>query len=80
MTSYSPSSGLVSVVIPSYNREKYLRQTIESVLDQTYKQIELFVVDDGSTDNSLQIARSYEHRLTVLRHPGGSEQRSIRLY
>ena len=66
--------GLVSVIIPSYNRSKYLRQTIESVLDQTYSNIELFVVDDGSTDDSLDVARSYGERLTVLQHPNGQNK------
>ncbi len=67
-------TGRVSVIIPSYNRGKYLRQTIESVLDQTYPDVELFVVDDGSTDDSLDIARSYGNRLFVLQHPNGENR------
>jgi len=43
---------LVSVVIPSYNHEKYITESIESVVKQSYKNIELFVIDDGSKDNS----------------------------
>ena len=66
--------GLVSVIIPSYNRGKYLRQTIDSVLDQTHEQVELFVVDDGSTDNSLNIAQSYGDRLSVLQHENGENR------
>ena len=42
----------VSIIIPVYNVEKYLQRCIESVLQQTYKDIEVVLVDDGSTDNS----------------------------
>jgi glycosyltransferase involved in cell wall biosynthesis len=51
---------LVSVVIAVYNGEKYLAEAIESALAQTYRPIELIVVDDGSTDRSADIACSYE--------------------
>lgn len=50
---------LVSVIIPVFNGEKYLREAIESVLVQTYKHTEIVVIDDGSTDSSAEIARSY---------------------
>ena len=47
-----------SVIIPLYNKAPYISKAIESVLSQTYRDFELIVVDDGSTDNSLAIARS----------------------
>ncbi|MCP4705586.1 MAG: glycosyltransferase [candidate division Zixibacteria bacterium] len=62
-------AGLVSVIIPVYNRKEYLRQTIESVMQQTYTNIELLVVDDGSTDGSREIIDSYSERIIILEHP-----------
>ena len=47
-------SGLVSVLIPSYNHENYIQETIKSIIEQTYKNIELIIVDDGSKDNTFQ--------------------------
>ena len=49
---------LVTVLIPSYNHQKYIKDAILSVINQTYKNIELIVIDDGSSDDSLQIIRS----------------------
>ncbi len=51
---------LVSVIIPVYNGDRYLAEAIESVVQQTYQPIEIILVDDGSTDNSANIARSYK--------------------
>lgn len=48
-------SPLVSIVVPCYNHANYVRETIESIVNQTYKNIELVVIDDGSTDNSVEI-------------------------
>jgi glycosyltransferase involved in cell wall biosynthesis len=65
--SVHPSSGVptVSVVIIFLNAEKFLREAIESVLAQTFSDWELFLVDDGSSDGSTEIARSYARQ-----HPG----------
>lgn len=51
---------LVSVLIPAYNAERWIGMTIRSVLDQTWPNVEVIVVDDGSRDGTLQAARSYE--------------------
>lgn len=59
----APSSlPLVSVVMPNYNKGKYLRSAIESILSQTYSNLELVIVDDGSTDDSLDIIREYSDK------------------
>lgn len=50
---------LVSIIMPNYNCEKYLGETIESVINQTYKNWELIIVDDCSTDNSIQVINTY---------------------
>ena len=52
----------VTVVIPVYNGETFLKETIESVLDQTFTNFELILVDDGSTDSSLEIIHSFTDR------------------
>ena len=49
----------VSIVIPTYNVESYLRECLDSVVNQTLKDIEIICVNDGSTDNSLQIIQEY---------------------
>jgi len=53
---------LVSVIIPVYNYDRYLGEAIESVLRQTYKPLEVIVVDDGSKDQSGEVARSFADR------------------
>jgi len=56
----------VSVVIPVFNSEKFLRESIESILNQTHKNIEIFAIDDGSTDNSLGILEHYSENITII--------------
>ncbi|MCM3399455.1 glycosyltransferase [Oceanobacillus profundus] len=53
------SDSLISVVIPVYNVEDYIDECIKSVLNQTYKNVEIIVINDGSTDNSLKILENY---------------------
>jgi len=56
-----------SVLIPTYNREEHVRQAIESILAQTFRDYELFVIDDGSTDGTPQLLASYGTRVRALR-------------
>src|SRR5437870_11720 len=53
------TSGFVSVIIPNYNYAHYVSQAIDSVLAQTYPHREVIVINDGSTDNSAEVLRSY---------------------
>ncbi|WP_009632266.1 glycosyltransferase [Synechocystis sp. PCC 7509] len=64
------SPPLVSVIIPAFNSEKTIQETIESVLNQTWKNLELIVVNDGSQDATLDVIASIKDpRLTVLSYP-----------
>ena len=68
---------LVSVVVTSYNYAQFIGETIESLLAQTYKNIEIIVVDDGSKDNSVEIIKDYQSRydsVHLLTHPGGENR------
>lgn len=51
---------LVTVLVPSYNHSKYVKQCIESIVGQTYKNIELIVIDDGSTDDSVEVIKQLQ--------------------
>ena len=62
----------ISVIVPVYNTEEFLRECIDSILNQTFRDIELICVDDGSTDQSLLILRDYERadsRVKVFEQP-----------
>jgi len=61
-----PDAALVSIVIPSHNYGSYLGEAIESALGQTYQPCEVIVVDDGSTDDSRDVAAHYADRITLL--------------
>src|SRR4051812_47543003 len=57
---------LVSVIIPTYNRSMIVAEAIDSVLSQTYTNIELLVIDDGSTDDTMQVLRRYGDKVRVI--------------
>lgn len=62
---------LVSIVVPCYNHEKYVKETIESIINQTYKNIELIVIDDGSKDNSVSVIQELadKYGFTFIHRP-----------
>jgi len=60
------SNVLVSIIIPTYNRGWILKDAIESVIAQTVNDVELIVVDDGSTDHTKKILDSYNHRIKII--------------
>lgn len=74
----------VSVVVPIYNSEEYLYKCIESILNQTYRDLELILIDDGSMDKSADICREYESKDDRIRffqqkNSGASEARNLGL-
>ncbi|TIM26974.1 MAG: glycosyltransferase [Mesorhizobium sp.] len=71
-----PIDPLVSIIIPCYNGEAYIRDAIDSALTQSYPHVEIVVVDDGSTDQSGSIIHSYADRLIGIRHSNQGLPRS----
>ena len=61
----------VSIIIPIYNAEKYLEECIDSAINQTYQDIEIIAVNDGSTDNSLEVLKKYSDRIKIISKENG---------
>jgi glycosyltransferase involved in cell wall biosynthesis len=74
------SEALVSVIIPAYNADQFVGDAISSVLTQSHENLELIVVDDGSTDGTAEIAEAFgDPRLRVLRQPNSGPARARNL-
>jgi glycosyltransferase involved in cell wall biosynthesis len=56
----------VSVIIPTYNREKYVVKAIDSVLAQTYRDYEIILIDDGSNDKTRQVLETYQGKIRYI--------------
>ncbi len=68
---------LISVIIPAYNAGKTIKATIESVLNQTFSDFEIIIINDGSTDSTLEIIEHIpDHRIKVLSYPNSGPQKS----
>jgi len=70
---------MLSVVMPVYNAEKYLAESIESILNQTFKDFEFIIIDDGSTDSSLSIIKKYDNdkRIKLIEHANYGISKSV---
>jgi glycosyltransferase involved in cell wall biosynthesis len=68
---------LVSIVTPTYNQAEYLAETIESVLSQTYSNIEYIVIDDGSTDNTQEVLSRFDSRIRHERHSNVGQAKTL---
>lgn len=63
---------LISVIVPIYNVEKYLKKCIDSIIEQTYSELEIILVNDGSTDQSLSVCESYQdERIKIVNKVNG---------
>lgn len=72
-SSYQPK---VAIIVPIYNVEKYLKDCLDSLIHQTYKNLEIILVDDGSTDKSTDIAKAYfekDCRITLICKSNGGQ-------
>lgn len=73
-----PMSQLVSVILPSYNHGQYIGEAIDSVLQQSHSNFELIIVDDGSTDNSLEVIQRYsDERISLIEQSNSGAHNAI---
>ncbi|WP_143531441.1 glycosyltransferase family 2 protein, partial [Rodentibacter trehalosifermentans] len=77
-------AGLISIIMPAYNAEKYISKAIKSVLSQSYENWELLVIDDNSNDNTVNVVKAYLHDRRIklfinMKNKGAAETRNTGL-
>src|SRR3990167_5980152 len=78
MTKLSSHKPLVSVIIPAYNAWRYLRPSVESILNQSYSNLEVLLVDDGSTDNSIDtLSDIKDPRLQIIQQKNSGKSSAL---
>ena len=83
MTALEKQQKKISVIIPVYNAEKYIRETLDSIIKQSYKNLEIILIDNGSKDRSPDIIQKYEAKYPEIhmieesgKGPGASRNRA----
>ena len=67
----------ISVIIPLYNKENIINQCVDSILSQSFENFELIIVNDGSTDNSLEIVKSiHDDRIRIIEQKNGGPSKA----
>ena len=67
----------VSIVVPAYNHARYLPEAIDSILGQTYPSVELIVLDDGSTDDTINVLNKYGDQIVWESHQNMGQARTL---
>ena len=81
MVAKNLSTPLLTVLMPVYNADKFLAESINSILSQTYSDFEMLILDDASTDNSLKIIKAYakeDKRIKILVNKNNQQQAKCR--
>lgn len=68
---------LISIIIPAYNESKHINKCLQSLFEQTYKNFEVIIVNDGSTDNTATICSKYNLKIINIRHSGPGNAKNI---
>ena len=68
---------LVSIITPTYNRASFIEETINSILNQDYKNIEYIIIDDGSTDNTQEILNKYKDKVIIYSQKNRGEAAAV---
>ena len=72
-------NNLISIIVPIYNSENYIKKCLDSILAQTYSNLEVILIDDGSTDNSYNICKDYQkkdNRIVLLQQKNAGVSRA----